>query len=171
MRRCPPPLLAACLLAAAPALHAQVLSGTWTMDTTVDLPQDGGTCVYAGDCRMHRDGDDLSGTVDLTLVSGPAECPKEMTAALDGIVEGDSVAGTLSGGELGMADFDGDEGNSLSGAFTATAGPFAGSSGTWSAQRQSVLAIPTLAGVGLAVLALALLAGGGWMLRRPRHPV
>jgi len=171
-------------LAAAPSLRGQGeqdLSGAWQMEMSALLPPDEeqpqlavaqpqlapSDCVYAGDCQMDQDGSDLSGTVDLTLVDGPEECPPEMTAALDGTVAGDAVAGTLSG-QQGLAEFQGSEGNSFSGTFEGLEGPFAGSTGEWLAER-SILAIPALTGTGLTLLVLALLAGGGWMLHRERR--
>lgn len=161
-------LIAAALVAAAPSLHAQDLSGSWLMDTDANLPEDGGTCVYSGACEMLQTGNDLTGTVDLSLVSGPADCPAEMTAALDGVVDGDDVFGTLSG-QAGEAAFEGSRANSFVGGFNATEGPFAGSTGDWLAVRPaSVLEIPTLSGVGLTLLVLALLAGGAWVLRGRR---
>ena len=190
---CPPrpllplTLLAAVVLLAVPSLRAQDaqdLSGAWDMDMSAHFPpleeqpqlvagehapQGAADCVYAGDCQMDQDGSDLSGTVDLTLVSGSEECPQEMTAILDGNVAGDAVAGTLSGPQ-GAATFDGSEDNSFSGTFAVTQGELAGTTGEWLAQRQSVLLVPALTGTGLTVLALALLAGGAWVLRRERRP-
>ena len=191
-RDLPPLLLLAAVslvvvsLATAPSLRAQGaqdLSGAWDMEMTANLPQQevaqqtfgqqalpqqAADCTYVGDCQMDQDGNDLSGTVDLTLVSGPEDCPEEMTTALDGSVAGDAVAGTLNGPQ-GTAEFVGSEDNSFSGTFEAIQGPLTGSTGEWLAQRQT-LAIPALSGVGLTLLVLALLAGGAWMLRRERRP-
>ena len=176
-------LLAAAALVAASPLHAQPaqdLSGAWQMDMAADLPAEelpelrvaqpleAADCVYAGDCQMQQSGNDLTGTVELTLVSGPEDCPPEMTATLDGNVDGSEVFGTLKGPQ-GTAGFSGAEDNSFSGTFEATEGPFAGSTGEWLAER-SILAIPALTGTGLTVLLLALLAAGAWMLRRERRP-
>lgn len=171
-------------LAAAPSLRAQGaqdLSGAWEMEMaavlppqeqqpqlSVAAPQVAADCEYVGDCQMDQDGSDLTGTVDLTLVGGGEDCPPEMTATIDGVVQGDAVTGTLSGPQ-GAADFAGSEGNSFSGTFQAVEGPFAGSTGEWLAER-SILAIPALTGTGLTLLVLAVLAAGAWMLRRERRP-
>ena len=161
-------LVAVALLAAAPALHAQDLSGSWLMDTNANIPEEAEPCVYSGSCVMEQTGNDLTGTVDLSLVSGPADCPAEMTAALDGVVDGDDVFGSLSGPE-GEVTVDGSRANSFVGGFAATEGPFAGGTGDWLAVRPaSVLEIPTLSGAGLTLLVLALLAGGAWVLRSRR---
>lgn len=162
-------LLAVALLAAAPALHAQDLSGSWLMDTNANIPDEAEPCVYSGACVMSQTGSDLTGTVDLSLVSGPPDCAAEMTAAIDGVVDGDDVFGTLSG-QAGEATFEGSRSNSFVGSFSATEGPFAGGTGDWLAVRPSVhvTEIPTLTGAGLTLLVLALLAGGAWVLRGRR---
>lgn len=159
-------LLAPTLVALAPQASAQDLSGAWNMDTTAELPEEDSPCIYSGDCQMQQNGSSLSGTVVLGLVSGPADCPPEMTATLDGLVEGDSVFGTLNGGQLGTASFQGSRTNSFSGTFQASPeGPFAGGDGSWLAVRPSVLEIPTVSEIGLILLVLMLLAGGTWLLR------
>lgn len=167
-------LFAIALLAAAPALHAQDLSGEWLMDTNANIPDEAEPCVYSGACLMEHTGNDLTGTVDLSLVSGPADCPAEMTAALFGVVDGDDVFGTLEG-PAGEATFEGSRANSFVGSFVATEGDFTASTGDWLAVRPlvHVTEIPTLSGAGLTLLVLALLAGGAWVLRGRRdesHP-
>lgn len=163
-------LIVAALLAAAPSLQAQDLSGSWLMNMSADVPEAAEPCIYNGDCEMSQDGSQLTGTVDLVLVSGPEDCPAEMTAALGGNVDGDDVFGTLSGAD-GQADFAGSRANSFVGTFQATEGPFAGSEGEWVAVRPlvHVTEIPTLTGAGLTLLVLALLAGGAWVLRGRRE--
>lgn len=159
-------LIAVGLVAVASPLAAQDLSGSWTMETDADLSEEEEPCVYSGDCQMQQDGSSLSGTVDLGLVSGPESCPPEMTATLEGTVEGDSVFGTLLGGPLGTASFQGSRSNSFTGTFLASPeGPFAGGEGSWLALRPSVLEIPTLSSLGLTALVLMLLAGGASILR------
>lgn len=160
-------LVAAGLVAMASPLAAQDLSGSWDMETTAQLPEEASPCVYSGDCQMQQDGSSLIGTVVLGLVSGPADCPGEMTADIDGIVDGDSVFGTLNGGQLGTADFNGSRSNSFEGTFLTSEGPFAGGTGTWLAVRPSVsvLEIPTLSSLALITLVLMLLASGAWILR------
>jgi hypothetical protein len=163
-------LIVATLLAAAPSLQAQDLSGSWLMDMSADVPEAVEPCIYSGDCEMSQDGSQLTGTVDLMLVSGPENCPAEMTAALGGIVDDDDVSGTLSGAD-GEADFTGSRANSFVGTFQATEGAFAGSDGEWVAVRPlvHVTEIPSLTGAGLTLLVLALLAGGAWVLRGRRE--
>lgn len=161
-------LVAAGLVAVASPLVAQDLSGSWNMETTAELPEETSPCIYSGDCQMQQDGSSLTGTVVLGLVSGPASCPAEMMATIDGLVEGDSVFGTLNGGQLGTASFQGSRTNSFAGTFlTSSDGPFAGGDGSWLAVRPSasVLEIPTLSSLGLIALVLVLLAGGAWILR------
>ena len=163
-------LAAALVVIVAPTLGAQDISGSWLMETTVNLPDSTEPCVYGGDCEMTQVGDQLSGTVDLALVSGPAECPPEMTASLDGQVEGDAVFGTLEGPQ-GQAGFQGSRANSFIGSFLAEDGDFEGSEGEWLAVRPSVLDIPTLSAAGFILLVLALLAAGAWVFRTRQQPV
>ena len=162
-------LVAAGLVAAAQPLAAQDLSGGWNMQTNAGLPEVNEPCVYAGDCQMQQDGNAVTGTVDLVLVSGPVDCPPEMTATLDGSRDGDDVFGTLSSPVFGEASFAGSPTNSFAGTFEAVEGPFAGSDGDWLAVRPSVLEIPTLTALGLILLVSALLAAGGWVLRAERR--
>lgn len=159
-------LFGSTLVALAPQASAQDLSGSWNMETTADLPEEPSPCIYAGDCQMQQDGSSLSGTVILGLETGPADCPPEMTATLEGSVDGDSVFGTLNGGQLGTASFQGSRTNSFSGTFqNSPEGPFSGGDGSWLAVRPSVLEIPTAGATGLILLVLMLLAGGTWLLR------
>ena len=55
------------------------------------------------------------------------------------------------------------------GGFSTESGPFAGSSGTFVAARQSVLEIPTLTETGLLVMAILLLATATYFLMRRRQ--
>jgi hypothetical protein len=155
-----------CLLLLAPALGAQQdLSGLWDMETNASLPGDEGPpCVFEGTCQMSQEGSSLQGTVVLTLISGPQSCPPEMTAGVGGLVEGNHVAGTVSG-QLGEVDFSGDRTNPFLGEFEATAGPFAGSTGSWIAGRSELAAIPSAGAVGLALLVALLMGAGIWLLR------
>lgn len=163
-------LLTATLVALAPQLAAQDLSGSWNMDTTANLPEEASPCIYSGDCEMQQTGSSLGGTVVLGLVSGPASCPPEMTATIEGTVDDDDVFGSLLGGQLGTASFEGTRSNSFAGTFVAGGdGPFADGSGSWLAVRPSVLEIPTASVTGLILLVLMLLLGGTWLLRSERR--
>jgi len=150
-------------------------SGRWDMSTTADLPNDGGTCVFEGLATVMQNGTDLTGTVLLTLVDGPAACPMEMMADLMGQVgtSGCVELGVLLGGQLGQASFlgcPGDAMDSLMGSFDVSEGPFLGAMGGWGAvlAPQSVIEIPALSVFGLAALAVLLLVTGALLLRR-RH--
>jgi hypothetical protein len=152
-------------------------SGRWDMSTTAALPNNGGTCMFEGVANVMQNGTDLTGTVVLMLVGGPAACPMEMMADLMGQIgtSGCVELGVLLGGQLGEASFSGCPGdvmNSLVGNFDVTAGPFGGGDGGWSAMlaRQFVIEIPTLSIVGLAALAVLLLVLGALLLHR-RHTV
>ncbi len=121
------------LVVLAPQVSAQELSGRWIMDLTVELPEEATACIYSGNCQLQQDGSSLSGTLILALVSGPKECPPEVSGNIEGTVEGDSVFGSFIGGELGTASFQGSRSNdSYSGTFEASPdGPFAGTGGSW----------------------------------------
>jgi hypothetical protein len=136
------------------------------MQSSFQLPDGGGTCVFTGDCQLTQDGGSLAGTVHLSLLSGPGACPVAMSAALEGVVEGDFVSGTLSG-QLGTATFTGQRGKSFSGDVAVEEGPFSGVTGAFLAER-SILAIPALGGLGLVLLVVAVLGAGALILRRRR---
>lgn len=147
-------------------------SGRWEMNTTADLPNDGGTCVFQGIANVMQNGMDLTGTVLLTLVDGPPACPTEMMADLTGQVgtSGCVELGVLLG-QLGEASFmgcPGDAMDSLSGSFDVSEGEFLGTMGGWAAMLapQTFFEIPTLSLFGLAALAVLLLVTGGLLLRR-----
>ena len=172
-------LLAAALMAVAPPLAAQDVSGHWTMATTASLPvamEPAGLaaavepCIFDGDCEMQQDGGEVTGTVDLALISGPEGCPAEMTGTIDGSFDGPDIYGTLTSPVYGEASFQASPTASFEGNFDVTEGDYTGTTGSFIAERQSVLEIPTLTALGLSVLMLALLAGGAWMLRSARHP-
>jgi len=151
------------------ALALSDLTGNWSLQTTVQLPDEGGTCEYSGQASITQAGGAISGFADLLLVSGPGPCPAEMSANLSGVLAGSIpyvVNGTLSG-PLGETAFTG----SLTpnpgggGTFDVRQGGFAGSAGTWSAQLLRA-AIPSLAPISLTILTLLLLASGTWILSR-----
>jgi hypothetical protein len=164
----------ATLVVSAPPAAAQgapSYAGHWLVDATFDLP-DVGTCIYQGTIDVMQDGTALSGTLVLTLVSGPMACPAEMMASLAGTAgPGGVELGMLLGGDLGQASFSGDrdpKSGALMGGSMVQEGPYAGTAGTWMAvlARQSVIEIPTLTALGLAALVTLLLAAGAWILRR-----
>ena len=147
-------------------------SGRWEMDTTADLPNDGGTCVFEGIANVQQNGTDLTGTVMLTLVDGPPACPMEMMADLTGEVgtSGCVELGVLLG-QLGEASFlgcPGDVMGSLLGSFDVTEGGFTGTMGGWGAVMAplSIFEIPALSLFGLAALAVLVLVTGALLLRR-----
>lgn len=147
-------------------------SGNWMLNTTVILPNDGGTCVFEGMANVIQDGMGLGGTATLMLVNGPAACPMEMMASLSGQVDGNGclTLGLLLGGQLGEATFTGcpgDAPDSLAGRFSVEMGPFAGATGSWSAVRAapSVLEIPTVSALGLTGFVMLLLVAGALLLR------
>ncbi|MGD2113569.1 MAG: hypothetical protein PVG07_00845 [Acidobacteriota bacterium] len=178
-------ILIAVVLVVAPWAAAQTpstdLTGTYDMQATVELPsmetpaaQTKGLampCQYEGTADIVDENGDLSGTVDLMLVTGPEGCPADMTGTLNG--SGDPgttdilVMGTI-GGTLGMLTFNG----SLTpnpgggGTFSVTQGGFVGAVGSWAAQRfESIFEIPTLTAVGLTLLTLLVLGAGYFILR------
>lgn len=166
-------LLALCF--AAPALTQPPpvpdYSGTWTLDSTLQIPDEMGPCVFTGSAEIQQMGTALSGNAVQTLTGGPAACPPMMMASLTGEVDmmGCVTLGALSG-PLGSAFFTGCPGNmelTLVGDVAVETGPFSGSDGDWSAALEAdLLAIPTLSTVGLVALALLLLAVGTWVMRR-----
>ena len=176
------------LAAAAPAQQAVPdFSGTWQLQTTIDLPanevqpevsvlEKQGQCTYEGTAELTQDVEGVTGPVDLDLVSGPAECPPEMLGTLSGNIfsEGGefffngAIAGEQPQG-IGVSSVEGtiSPNPGGSGSIAVTQGPFQGAQGSWTAQLlQSVLEIPTLTAVGLTLLTLTILAAGALMLRQ-----
>lgn len=162
------------------------ITGTWSVSMTAVFP-DQTTCQYSGSAEISQDGPTINGTVVQNRVSGPADiCPPTMNADLSGTIDGDSVIGTLDGGQsFGMASFTGTigpGGSSLSGTFETgfdmqpgllslilPAGitePFPGVTGTFNGDRVDTAAIPALNLWGLALLTTGLLAASLLLLRR-----
>lgn len=147
------------------------ISGDWTLPTTCTLPTDE-VCVFEGGGSLMLVGNEVSGQVTLMLASGNSPpCPTEMMATLMGTLSGVDFFGSLDGGQLlGTLDFSGQVSPDLQmidGTSRAPDGqPFAGTTCVWAAQRQEAVFIPTLSGVGLALLVALLLGGGLLMLRR-----
>lgn len=176
-------LAVALLLATSGIAAAQVpdFSGTWELTSQLTIPaqtpQLGAPCDFEGSAVITQDGSDLGGTADLTLVSGPMECPAQMSAEVSGTVGpqgGVMLGGSLLGGNLGTAFFDGtgDPQAGLGGTAAVETGPFGGANGTWAAVlgRPSILEIPTLTAFGL-VLLIGLLAVSALYLVRRRPAV
>jgi hypothetical protein len=174
----------AVLLSAATASAQFDLSGDWELevDAFFGLVDGLPDCEFAGAASITQDDGDLGGTADLTLVAGDPECPAEMSADVDGTFDGVAIEmGLLMGGQLGTAQWSGgivvagSEGGQdgeilgLLGDFLTDSGPFAGTGGTWIAQRGAgppVIVIPTLTTLGLIALVALLLAAAALMLRR-----
>jgi hypothetical protein len=147
------------------------ISGDWTLPTTCTLPPGDEDCVFEGSASLLQDGNQIGGQATLMLVSGPDSCPSEMMATVMGTLSGLDLFGTLDGGQLlGILNFNGGASPDLQmiqGTSMAPDGqPFAGTTCDWDAQRQEAVFIPTLSGVGLALLVALLLGGGLLMLRR-----
>ncbi len=155
------------------------LSGTWRLNSSSYLAGEENPCVFSGQAVLTQDGTQISGTAQQSLASGPTGCPAEMSASLSGFFDVGQqqvvLTGTLEGGNLGMASFNGELSRTAGGNGTVLVneGPFAGTHGTWTAWLAGTgPGIPALTPIGLTVLALLLLAGGGLMLRRlqPEFP-
>lgn len=185
-------LLAACSLALPIAVaegQAAIpdVSGAWTLDLSASLPDDEVPCVFTGSAVITQSGDQVTGPADLTLASGPAACPGEMTGTLTGTVFlgqlGEPTVNGVIEGALGEAAVEGtfttamvaaagllaaalpmQEPTSGGGSMSVTTGPFAGTGGTWSAAAAAP--VPTLAPLALTALVLLLLAAGFFVLRR-----
>lgn len=150
------------------------VSGTWNLDATVALPNEGGTCQYSGQANVSNDNGSLSGFAELFLDSGANDCPAEMSADLTGQGGFDGpdffLSGMLLGGQLGEASFSGQLSPNPGGegAFSVTSGPFTDSSGNWTAEKQlaAVGVIPNLTPVGLTLFLLLVLATGYFFLER-----
>lgn len=147
------------------------LSGHWSLSATGLLPGQNLPCVFEGSGFMTQSGGQLQGHATLMLVQGPAVCPAEMMAQLSGVLDGLTFFGTLNGGDMfGMLDFQGrvgPDGRSLMGSFTVrSGGPFSGTTGEWSSNLLAIFRIPTLSGIGLALLALLILVASFLVLRR-----
>ncbi|MGD8329488.1 MAG: IPTL-CTERM sorting domain-containing protein [Acidobacteriota bacterium] len=188
--------LLAVLVTVAPAAVALAqigppsIAGTWTLDANVTIEGEELPCVYNGTTTITQDGSVVSGPANLSLVSGPAACPGELSGTLTGEVGtgnfGEAlVSGAIDGGSpAGSADFNGSfsapmagiagpralvamalamQAQSGNGSLNVVSGPFAGAGGTWMA---SAPAVPTLQPLGLLILVGLLLAAGYIVLRR-----
>lgn len=182
-------------VAAPAALQAQILdlTGTWNLELEATPPvvipeaaarqagpvlQPEGVlvepCLYSGTVVASQEGSQWTGPAELSLVSGPAECPAEMTGDLTGELSEDGgvifITGFIDGGDpSGQATFDGTVSPNPggSGTMTVNQGDFQDTEGEWVAVlQQSVLEIPELTPLGMAVLTLLLLAAGAWVLSR-----
>lgn len=96
------------------------LTGTWTLQTTAQLPVDQGQagpagevvtppeCLFEGSAQVGQSNGAINGSAVLMLLSGPEGCPGAMDAGLSGGVQGGTVSGNLDGGDaFGQATFDG----------------------------------------------------------------
>lgn len=161
------------------------LSGFWNLQAQAFLGVGAGKgeaipdCQFEGSADMNQDGTDLSGSAELSLTAGGAECPAMLGGTLSGQVTVDQV-------DMGMIIMGMEQGNfsgsavkaakgapavtALAGTFSITAGPFAGTTGNWSAGRGAAPAeeIPTLGGAGLALATFLLVAAGIFVLGRRR---
>jgi hypothetical protein len=181
------PLLLLLLLLPAPAAQAQNVdvTGSWSIQMqTVPRAKAAAVvngCVFAGTANVIQTGSQFSGDAAVNLSSGGMTCPPFMSASLSGNVTGSTVSMgmAMGGGTFGTANFTGTvstapargAGTNISGTFTATGGPFSGTSGNWSATQQApIAAVPALGGKGLAALALLLLAAALWFLLRRSAP-
>ncbi len=188
-------IVAVALLATLPLAAQALLSGNWTVHATAYLPEAQTPCEFEGTLQLAPDTEGWTGPITLHLLSGPEGCPAEMTAECSANLDGDSVGGTLTSAEFGMADFTGtltgvaemegtlQGGGQLprhgeaavtpddppQGGFHTNTGQFEGVGGTWVAARQSVLEIPALTGTGAILLTLLLLAAASLLLVRRRH--
>ena len=104
-----------------------------------------------------------------------------MAATLSGNVVGNQVqmGAVMGNASFGQASFTGTvvpggagtpggpaSGNTISGTFTTTSGPFTGTGGTWSAAQVAAVAVPSLGEWGLLALSLLLLATAIATMRR-----
>ena len=146
------------------------LSGRWNLSASGMLVTGGMPCTFQGHGDMMQDGNQLSGQAELMLVSGPAECPAEMSANLAGMLDGPSFVGTLDGGQMfGMLNFSGmlgQDGRSLEGNYSVTSGPFMGTTGAWNSALVDGFLIPVLDVAGILLLTVLLAYTGSKLLRR-----
>jgi hypothetical protein len=185
-------LLASPLLPMAARAQNLDVTGSWavTMQATPPLRAEApaAPCVFQGQAGDTQTGSTFSGNLSVGLQSGPAGCPSSMSAPLNGNVTGNmlTMGVVMGGGALGQASFTGtitpapagtrsagrpaapvNPGSTITGTFSVTSGPFAGTAGTWSATKQAAApGIPALGARGLATLALLLVAAAVWLLRR-----
>ena len=169
-------LVLAGLVAGSLSAQAPDLTGTWDLQASVFFGKGkGADCQFEGSAEIVQTGSEVTGSASLDLTAGDPLCPATMSATLSGTAseaEGILLTGLLSG-QLGAVSFSGAplSADELQGDHLSTQGPFAGSSGTWAAQRQpeqSALEIPTLTAFGLAALVVLLLAAGAVVLLRRR---
>jgi len=167
------------------------IAGTWALHAEVTPEGEEVPCIFEGTTTLAQEGTAVNGPATLSLVSGPASCPAELSGTLDGTVGigriGETtVSGTIKGSApAGDADFSGtfspvvvsiaspralvamalamQAPMSGSGSISVGTGPFAGAGGTWMA---SAPAVPMLNPLGLLLLVALLLLAGYIALRR-----
>jgi len=155
--------------------NAMNATGQWDLQANGILPDVQGTCLFQGTANVVQNGNAISGDATLMLQSGPQACPPEMMAQIQGAWETDTLLfGALLGGNLGEASFSTGpvvRAVQLGGSYIVTSGPFNGVSGSWQAVMRAVAAaqIPTLATLGVVLLAALLFGVGGMVLRRQHH--
>lgn len=123
------------------------LSGTWTgTPAAVDLTggwnltaeETTGACGWGGTASLAQTGSALSGSASLALLVGNATCPQMPAATIStGSLTGSQMTTVWSDG-VSEGDFDGStpDGNSLSGSYSISQGPFTGMLGSWNALRE-----------------------------------
>lgn len=179
MKRALFPFALSLLFLALPAtagLPPMDVAGLWDLHAETAVPPTEGDgvppiCEFEGTAQISQDGTSISGSAALALIDGPVDCPMELSAAVSGDVDGDTIQmGLLMGGNLGTASFSGSPGDfpdTLAGPMDVSSGPFVGVSGFWDATRGAPgLDIPTLGTVGLILLVGLLLAAATVLLRR-----
>jgi hypothetical protein len=165
------------------------LTGTWSiqMQVTGAGGQTGVGCAFQGSAEVSQTGSNFTGDISANQTAGPVTCPSAMAATLSGQVVGSTVnMGAVMGSRaFGVASFVGTISGlatrssgaarpaaspTVAGTFAVTSGPFSGLTGTWSAARAAIAAVPALDLRGLAVLGTLLLIAAFALLknRAPR---
>lgn len=142
-------------------------------------------CSFAGIASLAQDGTEFSGPAELDLVNGVVGCPGMLVGEISGTVDpqvlrldgddapdkgvGTPIAGQIDDPDLGLTSFFGtvDMDDNASGPYDVVEGPFAGTSGSWTAAPLSApLEIPTATPGGLASLVVLLTAAALFLLVR-----
>jgi hypothetical protein len=179
------PLLSTLSLARPARAQGLDVTGSWSVQMQTMISIGGGplpsTCAFQGTATVSQTGSSFTGALDVTQSSGPGSCPSAMSGIVSGDVTGNqlSMGAVMGGARFGMGTFTGTvtpaaavgPGSTITGAFSATSGPFAGTGGTWSAVKLApIAAVPALGAWGLALLALLLFGSALWLLRRTSTP-
>lgn len=83
------------------------LAGAWSIQMNAYLPDAQVPCVFQGTLDLSTTKSSWTGPMTVSLLSGPAGCPAQMSGICIANLDGNIVTGTLSSDTFGSATFSG----------------------------------------------------------------